>query len=124
MVRLFNSINHPTYTSDELIGKHLYFSKTIEDSTLYYIFTVSKINNTGSTANIQYICSKVYLFMVPDDKSRKAFLYDSYKDITVNGLRDILYEMTFGEFVNTFRVLVQNDGKYVSDLPDKIIQDD
>ena len=61
--------------------------------------------------------------MIPEDKNRKAFLYDNYKEITVNGLVDILYEMTFSEYVNTFREFFKNDEKYVYEIPSKIIQD-
>ena len=123
MNKLFNSINHPKYVSEELIGKHIYFSKKYADSYVHYIFSIKSIDNSEGIANIKYKCEKVYMFMIPEDRNRKAFLYDNYKEVVVNGLVDILYEMSFSEYVNTFREFVKNDGKFVYEIPDKVIQD-
>lgn len=124
MTKLFNSINHAKYLSDELKGKYIYFSKSYQDSQLYYIFRIESIDASNGISKIKYNCSKVYLLMVPNDKSRTVFLYDNYKEVIVNGLYDVLYEMTFSEYVNTFREFVKSDGKRGSELPNKIIQDE
>lgn len=123
MNKLLNSINHPKYMSEELLGKYIYFSKKYSDSQVHYIFNIKSMDVSGGISKIIYKCDKAYMFMIPEDKNRKAFLYDNYKEITVNGLVDILYEMTFSEYVNTFREFFKNDEKYVYEIPNKIIQD-
>ena len=123
MIKLLNSKNHSTYTSKELIGKYIYVCKSNTDNKLLYICKINNIEYDGNITDIKYICDKVYVFMIPNDTNRKAFLYDNYTCVSIDGFNDELYELTFSEFVNTFREFITNDGKLVSELPDKIIQD-
>lgn len=109
--------------SEEILGKYIYFSKKYLDSQVHYIFNIKSMDISNGISKIIYKCDKAYMFMIPEDKNRKAFLYDNYKEVTVNGLVDVLYEMTFSEYVNTFREFVKNDGKLVCEIPNKIIQD-
>ena len=60
--------------------------------------------------------------MIPKNENCKAFVYDNPQKIIIKPI-DILYEMSFSEYVNTFREFVKNEGKLVKELPSKIIQD-
>lgn len=102
-----------------VINKYLYYTTTGKESNLYYIF---KCEDIISNSPVKYKCSRCYCFMVPKNDACKCFLYDDYKTITLPASCS-LYEITFGEYVDTFRVFVDNDGKLPNELPSKIIQD-
>jgi hypothetical protein len=71
---------------------------------------------------LEYETSRCYYFMVPKNNNCKCFLYDNILKVKVPS-KAILYKLSFEEFVNTFRVFIQNDKKYPNELPDKLIQD-
>jgi hypothetical protein len=120
MRKLERSRTEDQYIKEERVcNKYLYYTTTTKDATLYYIF---KCETIMSNSPVKYGCSRCYCFLVPKDNSCKCFLYDNYKHITLPPNTN-LYEVTFGEYVDTFRVFVENDGKYPSELPSKIIQD-
>ncbi len=122
MTQILSNSKNNTYISPELIDKYIYYSTENQDSYLYYIFTIKSIDPESNIYKVTYHTNKCYLFMVPKLKSSKAFIYDNYNTVTIKS-NEILYEMSFSEYVNIFRTFVQNDGKLVSELPSKIIQD-
>lgn len=121
MQKILNNSNQNNYISKSLIGKYLYFKDERSDSYLYYIFTINNIE-LQEDESIIYKTNKCYMLYVPKNKELKAYVYDNYDKVTIT-LKHELYEMTFTEFVNTFRTFVNNDGKSVVELPTKLIQD-
>lgn len=108
------------YIKEEFVkDNYLYYKNRIKDNDVYYIF---KCENIISNSPLVYGCSRCFAFSVPVENNRKCFLYDNYKRIELPPRVD-LYKLSFTEFVDTFKVFVQNEGKYPNDLPDKIIQD-
>lgn len=122
MKQILYNKNLNNYISDTIIGKYIYYKEERKDSYLYFILIVNSIDFDNSTNIITYNTDKCYLLYVPKDRERKAYVYDNYKKVNVLTKFD-LYEMNFSEFVNTFREFIRCDGKSVSELPDKIIQD-
>ena len=110
------------YLSEDLIGKYIYYKEERDNSYLYYILKPKSIDYNEITNDIIYYVDKCYLLYVPKDKNLKAYVYDNYEKVNILTKFD-LYEMTFAEFVNTFRAFVNNNGKLVSELPAKLIQD-
>ena len=110
------------YTSNDLIDKYLYYKEERNDSNLYYIIKINSIDFDQNSQDITYLVDKCYLLYVPKNDELKAFVYDNYTKVDISKDSD-LYEMSFTEFVNTFRVFVNNNGKLVSELPSKLIQD-
>ena len=111
------------YMSSDLINKYIYYKEERRDSYLYFILNVKNIDFNEITNNIIYYTNKCYLLNVPKDLTQKAFVYDNYTKVNISNNFD-LYEMSFTEFVNTFRIFINNDGKLVSELPVKLIQDE
>ena len=108
------------YIKEEFVkDNYLYYKNHTKDNDVYYIF---KCKNIISNNPLVYGCSRCFVFSVPVENNRKCFVYDNYKKIELPTTAD-LYKLSFTEFVDTFRVFVQNDGKYPNDLPIKIIQD-
>lgn len=122
MEKILNNIKNNIYASSEMIDKYIYFKRDNKDAFLYYIFSIKSINVEDDKPNIIYDTKKCYLLFVPKDENRQVFLYDNYKSISISN-NDELFELTFTEFVNTFRVFVKNDMKLTKELPTKIIQD-
>ena len=123
MKQIFYNKDIKNYISKDIIGKYIYYKEERQDSYLYYICYVKDIDFNDATNNIIYYTNKCYLLFVPKNKDLKAFVYDNYDKINISVKFD-LYELTFTEFVNTFRTFIDNDGKQVSELPSKIIQDE
>ena len=121
MNKIINSLKHNIYASDVMVGKYIYYKSKSSDANLYYIFNIESVIPINET-EIKYKLKRCFLMYVPVDENRTSFLYDNYKDITIYASSE-LYELTFAEYVNTFRVFLQNDGKVVKELPDKLIQD-
>ena len=121
MNKIINSLKHNIYASDVMVGKYIYYKSKSSDANLYYIFNIESVIPINET-EIKYKLKRCFLMYVPVDENRTSFLYDNYKDITIY-VSSELYELTFTEYVNTFRVFLQNDGKVVKELPDKLIQD-
>lgn len=123
MKQIINDKNHTNYISNNLIGKYIYYKEERDNEYLYFIFTIESIKPNESNKLIIYNTNKCYLLYVPKNITSKCFIYDNYNQINILANND-LYEMTFSEFVNTFREFIKIDGKVVSDLPTKIIQDE
>lgn len=121
MNKIINSDKHNIYASDIMVGKYVYYKTKNNDANLYYIFNIESVIPI-SDYEVKYILSRCFLMFVPFDENRTSFLYDNYNDITIRTNGE-LYELTFSEYVNTFRVFLKNDGKLVKELPDKLIQD-
>lgn len=124
MQKIFNNIEQNNYTSPNLIGKHIYFKDSQKDSDLYYIFEIKSIDSTSNIPYIIYKVDRCYMMFVPKNKDCKAFLYDTTTEIKISPSKHELYEMSFAEYVNTFRSFVKNTGKLVKDLPTKLIEDE
>lgn len=118
MKQIIKDLNE--YTSNNIINKYLYYKEERQDSYLYFILIVKSIDYDET--NITYYTDKCYLLYVPKNLSNKCFVYDNYTKVNISTKID-LYEMTFAEFVNTFREFIKYDGKLASELPSKIIQD-
>ena len=124
MKQILNDKNVNNYSSKDIIGKYIYFKEERKDSILYYILTVKSIENDPENSDeIIYFTNKCYLLFVPKNKECKTHIYDNYDKIKILSKFD-LYEMSFREYVNTFREFIKNDGKYPEELPSKIIQDE
>ena len=122
MQQILNSNKQNNYISKSLINKYIYYKDERTDSYLYYIFSIKTIDPEFDYPNITYFTNKCYLLYVPKNKDCQVFVYDNYDRVNVSPNKD-LYELTFSEFVNTFRIFIENHGKKANDLPDKIIQD-
>jgi hypothetical protein len=72
---------------------------------------------------VTYKTKKCYIFSIPIQQNQKCYLYENYNEIDLDIHKDILYEMSFEEFVNTFRTFIKYDGFIANDIPSKIIQD-
>ena len=123
MKQLLYNNDIKNYMSSDLINKYIYYKEERRDSYLYFILNVKNIDFNEITNNIIYYTNKCYLLNVPKDLTQKAFVYDNYTKVNISNNFD-LYEMSFAEFVNTFRIFINNDGKLVSELPSKLIQDE
>jgi len=119
---ILNNSKNNIYTSKEILNKHIYYKTENNNSFLYYIFTIKSIDLEINSPKITYYTDKCYVFMVPKNNESTAFIYDNYDQVTIKP-SDVLYEMSFSEYVNTFREFIKNDGKKVYELPSKIIQD-
>lgn len=120
MNQILNNKYHNNYISDNIIGKYIYYKEERKDAFLYFILVVKSIDHDET--NIIYYTDKCYLLYVPKNKDLKAYVYDNYQKVNISTKFD-LYEMTFTEYVNTFREFIKCDGKLVTELPSKIIQD-
>ena len=123
MNKILSNEKSNIYKSSEILnGKYLYVKKSNIDYDYHCIFTINDILlNTNHT--ITYKTKKCYIFAIPFNKDSKCYLYENNKEITINQSKDILFEMTFEEFVNTFREFVKYDGYNANSIPTKIIQD-
>lgn len=108
------------YASNEMIGKKIYMKRTDKESDMYYIYSISDIINTSFP--IKYELKNCFMLLVPKNQDRKVHVYEKYKDIELKYI-DVLYELDYNEWLETFRVFVKYDGDYVRNLPSKIIQD-
>ena len=122
MNKIITSVKHNIYASDAMVGKYIYYKTKNNEANLYYIFNIDSVIPI-SDITVKYLLKRCFLMFVPIDENRLSFLYDNYTDITIS-TSDELYELSFSEYVNTFRVFLKNDGKPKKDLPDKLIQDD
>ena len=105
-----------------MIGKHIYMKRynAADAITIFYIYKIEEIISEYPT---RYKTANCYRLVVPDNREIKAFVYDDINEIQLSYMNDILYEMTYDEYLATFRTFVQCDACYVKDLPSKIIQD-
>lgn len=120
MNKIFNNPKINIYGSSAMINKYIYMKRITTDMTLYHIYKIDKVINED-TYNIIYESERSFVFKVPKDKNQCAYTYDDIKQIHINAY-DELYELSKNEWLNTFRVFVENDGIKAKSLPDKIIQ--
>lgn len=124
MKQILNDKNTNNYASQDIIGKYIYFKEERKDSNLYYILTVKSIEvDPINSEDITYFTNKCYLLFVSKNKECRTHIYDNYDKVNISPKFD-LYEMSFSEYVNTFREFIKNDGKFPEELPSKIIQDE
>ena len=121
MQQILNNNKQNNYISKNLINKYIYVKLEKSDSNLYYIFSIKSIDSEIDYPNIVYYTNKCYLMYVPKNNECRAFVYDNYDKVSIS-MNDELYELSFSEFVNTFRTFIQNHGKYPNELPSKLIQ--
>ena len=120
MLQLNNTILDNECAKDSMIGKYIYMKHTNKEMDIYHIYSIKSVINGK---NIQYETNKHFYFCIPFNRQCKGFCYDSKTNIELTN-KDILYELSYDEWLNTFRSFVENDGKLVSDLPAKIIKDE
>jgi len=123
MNRILSDKKSNIYKSKEILNdKYLYLKKTNNNYDYHYIFNISNIIENDNY--IKYKTKKCYIFAIPFDNNSKCYLYEKNNEIEINQLKDVLYEMTFNEFVNTFRTFIKYDGMLKHEIPVKIIQDE
>lgn len=101
-------------------GKWIYVKRSKKETDIHYIFKVKDVVE-GSNPT-EYEVEREFYFTIPLDKECKCFCYDS-NDNFILDKQDVLYEMGYDEWLDTFREFVKNDGMKSSDIPAKIIQD-
>jgi len=113
-------LDNDIYGDQNINGKYIYLKRSDTENDMYYIFKIISIINAKYP--FKYEIQNCYMMLVPKDAERKAYVYDKYKEIELK-YTDEMYEMTYDEWLNTFRVFVKNEGEYVKNLPYKLIQD-
>lgn len=108
------------YSSDDIKNAYLYMSRSDKENDMYYIFKVEDI--LTKTFPIKYKLKHMYMMLVPKNPERKAYVYDKYNEYEIK-YSDVLYKMSYDEWLNTFRIFVKYDGEPVKSLPVKLIQD-
>lgn len=112
------------YKSNDLLNKHYYINVKTDEFNCYYIFVIKNIKYDNISYNIIYECERCFCLAVPIIKTgRHAYLYDKYNSIKINYTYDKLYELSYDEYLNTFKMFIKCDGMYADELPNKIIQD-
>ena len=120
MKQLYNTIKTNEYAKSFMIGKYIYMKRSNKEMDIYYIFNIKNIIEENP---VMYETDKCFYFCIPFNRQCKGFCYDSKTNIELTN-KDVLYELSYDEWLNTFRSFVENDGKLVSDLPAKIIKDE
>lgn len=113
-------LNYDIYGNQGIKNKYIYVKRSDSENDMYYIFKV--ISVLHNEYPVKYSISNCYMMLVPKDVNRKAYVYDRYDEFEIK-YTDELYEMSYEEWLNTFRVFVKNEGEYVKNLPYKLIQD-
>ena len=119
MKQLYNTIKTNEYAKSFMIGKYIYMKRSNKEMDIYYIFNIKNIIEENP---VIYKTNKCFYFCVPFNKERKCFCYDDKVNLELK-YSDILYELSYEEWIDTFRSFVDNEGKYAHELPDKIIKD-
>ena len=107
------------YSGEGMINKYIYLKRENKQYVMYYIFKIGEIVEINPT---KYKPTKCFMLSVPKMKGCKAFMYENIDYIELEPHEE-LYEMTQHEWLDTFRTFSANEGKYVENLPAKIIQD-
>lgn len=112
--------NNIYYNNSVMRGKWIYLKRTTRDKDIHYIF---KIQNIKQPNPLIYTTYRQYYFSKPFIGECKCFCYKSnINEIEINN-KDIMYELDADEWLDTFRVFVNNDNVKAQDAPDKLIQD-
>lgn len=120
MKQLYNTIKNNEYAKPSMIGKYIYMKRSNDEMDIHYIFN---IKNIVEEKPVRYETGKYFYFCIPFNKERKCFCYDDKLNIELK-YTDVLYELSYKEWLDTFRSFVDNEGKYVYELPDKVIKDE
>ena len=102
-----------------IVGKFIYMKRSNKEMDIHYIFDIKEILGTSP---VKYKVGKCFYFCIPFDKDRRCFYYNTTTNIKLNS-SDILYELSYDEWLNTFHSFIKNEGKCVKELPSKIIKD-
>lgn len=105
------------------INKHIYTKISNEENDLYYIFTPRMIEEIYKN-EYKFTCKNCYILMVPKKDDCRTYMYDDTNTVIANIYTNDIYELTFSEFVNTFRTFLDSDGKFPNEIPSKLIQDE
>lgn len=101
-------------------GKWIYVKRYNKDMDIHYIF---KVKNVVPRSNpVEYVVERQYYFTIPFNHEKQCFCYDSKNNFILQH-QDVLYEMSYDEWLDTFREFVRNEGVVAGDVPTKIIQD-
>ena len=117
------------YKDTSLISNYIYFNRKFvnDEYNVYYIYKLNDICVSDGMKDwqVNHIPSIAYKFVVAVNNvnERKAYLYYESDPILVDMYKDELYIMDYDEFINTYRVFYENDGKLITALPNKLIQD-
>ena len=108
-----------SYYDIDLIGKYIYLKQTLKETDILRIFKITKILKSKP---ITYEVIRQYYFCIPSNKDFKCYCYDSSDNVKLNN-NDLIYIMSYDEYIDTFREFVKNDGCLGHNLPYKIVQD-
>lgn len=117
------------YKDTSLISNYIYFNRKFVNNeyNVYYIYKLNDISVSDGMKDweVNHIPSITYKFVVPVNNinERRAYLYCESYPILVDMYKDELYIMDYDEFINTYRTFYKNDGKLITSLPNKLIQD-
>ena len=98
------------------INKYIY---TTYNKSGYQILYIGKCVDRNENT---LLFDKSYFFTIPIDNHVNCFCYDTNNSIEVTNDMT-LYELTMGEYVDTFRNFVTYHGVYKDKLPTKIVAD-
>ena len=112
-----NKLNN--YYDEKFIGQYIYVKKTNSRMNIHHIF---KVTNLKCSSPVIYSVEKHYYFTIPNFKDGKCFCYDG-TDVFEFDYYDELNIMDHEEYLDTFREFIKNDGKSITEIPSKIIQD-
>lgn len=98
-------------------NNYLYYIKNLSNETLYYIFMC---NGIISNSPLVYSTNKCYCFSLPKNVNKKTYLYDDVKNVEILPHSD-LYFITFSEFVDKFRIYIENDGEKINNINENIL---
>lgn len=113
-------LDNDIYGDQNINGKYIYLKRSDAENDMYYIFKIISIINAEYP--VKYGIHGCYMMLVPQNNERKAYVYDRYNELELK-YTDELYELTYDEWLNTFRTFVKYEGEYVKNLPTKLIQD-
>jgi len=119
MKRIYSSPKDNQYANKNMEGKYVYMKRSNKEMDIHYIFN---IKNVISVDPVEYEVERQYYFCIPFDKDRKCFYYDSKQNVKLD-YNDVLYELSYDEWIDTFRSFITNENKSVNEIPSKIIKD-
>lgn len=118
MKLIYSSVKDNQYASESMKNKYIYMKRSNKEMDIHYIFSIENVILSNPA---EFKTTRQYYFCIPFMKERHCYCYESNDNIVLN-YNDILYELSYDEWLDTFRSFVENEGKLVCELPDKVIK--
>lgn len=118
MDKILNNPRLNIYGNDGMVNKYIFLKREEEDKYLYFILKVNKVLN--NVFPIKYECLRQYVLIIYKDRKRKTTVLTDLNtlELTIN---DVLYQLTYDEYIALFRLFVEKQGMITSPLPNPIL---